>query len=101
MPTIFISGSPEMGLNDQPDPDNVASADSREVFPTPAAIQVVYPPEQAAGQSNKAKYTQVERRRPLLLDRLLLNSYLPPCDPNPPMEEVSMHELEGAQEIIY
>ena len=57
VPKIVISGSPEMGLNDQSAPEKVALAESGEVFPTPAAIQVVNPPEQATNQSNKAKYT--------------------------------------------
>ena len=43
--TIFISGSLEMGLNGQSAPENVALAESREVFPAPAAIQVIHPPE--------------------------------------------------------
>ena len=49
VPTIVISGSPKMGLNDQPTLENVTLAKSREAFPSPAAIQVVQPPEQAAG----------------------------------------------------
>ena len=36
--TIIISGSPKMGLNDQPAPENVALAESREAFPAPATI---------------------------------------------------------------
>ena len=36
--TIVISGSPEMGMNDQPAPENVTWADSRKVFPALAAI---------------------------------------------------------------
>ena len=31
---------------------------------------------------------------------MLVNSYLPPCGPAPPMEEVTVPGLEGAQEII-
>ena len=42
---IIISGSPEMGLNDQPVPENVALAEFKEVFLVPAAIQVVHHPE--------------------------------------------------------
>ena len=99
VPEIVISGSPEMGLNDQSDPENVALAESREALLAPAAIQVVHPPEQPAGQSDKAKYTRAGRRRPLLLNRMLLNSYLPPCGLAPPMEKVSVPAPEGAQEI--
>ena len=52
--TIVISGSPEMGLNDQSAPKNVTLAEFREVFPALAAIQVLHSPEQAASQSDKA-----------------------------------------------
>ena len=100
VPKIVISGSPEMGLNDQSTLEKVALAESRDVFPAPVAIQVVHPPEQAAGQSDKAKYTRTKGRRSLLPDQMLLNSYLPPRGLAPPMEEVSVPRLEGAEEII-
>ena len=61
---------------------------------------MVHPPEQATGQLDKAKYTCVGHRRPLLPNQMLLNSYLPPRDPTPPMEEVSVPGPEGAHEII-
>ena len=95
---IVISGSPEMGLNDHSTLENVTLAKSREASRVPAAIQVVHPPKQAVGQPDR--YTQTGRRRPMLPDRMLLNSYLPPRGPTPPMEEVSVLESEGAQEII-
>ena len=100
MPTIIISSSPEMGLNDQSDLENVALAEFEEVFPAPAMIQVVHPLKQAAGQSDKAKYTQTGRKRPLLPDRMLLNSYLLPRNTDPPMEEVTVPRPEGTQKII-
>ena len=46
---IVISSSPEMGLNDQSDLENVTLVESRKASPVPAAIQVVHPPEQAVG----------------------------------------------------
>ena len=46
---IIILGSPKMGLTDQPAVENVTLAESREVSPIPATIQVVHPPEQANG----------------------------------------------------
>ena len=52
-------------------------------------------------QADRAKYTRAGRSRPLLLDRMLLNSYLPRHSPAPPMENVSVPGPEGAQEIIY
>ena len=98
--TIVISGSPEMGLNDQPALRNVTLAESKEASPVPAAIQVVYPPEQAISQSNRAKYTRTGRRKPLLPNRMLVNSYLSPRGPSPPMGEVTVLGPEGAQEIV-
>ena len=100
MPTIIISSSPEMGLNDQSDLENVALEEFEKVFPAPVTIQVVHPLEQAAGQSDKAKYTQAGRKRPLLPDRMLLNSYLLPRNTDPPMDEVRVPRPEGTQEII-
>ena len=41
---IVISGSLEMGLNDQSAPENVTLAKSKEASPAPAVIQVVHPP---------------------------------------------------------
>ena len=55
---IVISGSPEMGLNDQSALENVTLVESKEVSPVSAAIQVVHSPEQAIGQSDRAKYTR-------------------------------------------
>ena len=75
---IIILGSPEMGLNDQPALGNVTLAKSREASPVPTTLQVVHHPEQATGQSDRAKYTQTDRRKPLLPDRMLVNLYLPP-----------------------
>ena len=79
---------------------NVTLAKYIEASPVPAAIQVVHHPKYAVGQSDRAKYTQAGRRRQLLPDRMLLNSYLPPCGPAPPMEEISVPGREGAQVII-
>ena len=93
---IVISGSLEIGLNDQPALENVTLGESMEVFPAPTAIQVVHPPEQATGQSDNAKYTRAGCKRPLYPNRMLLNLYLPPCSPTPPMKEVSVLGPEGA-----
>ena len=80
--------------------ENVTLAESREASPVPVALQVVRPPEQATGQSDRAKYTWTGRRKPLLPDRMLVNSYLPPRGPAPLIEEVIVPRLEGAQEIV-
>ena len=97
---IVISGSPEMGLDDQPTMGNITLEESKEASSVPTALQVVHIPEQATSQLDKAKYTQTGFRKPLLPDRMLMNSYLPPCDPTPPMEEVISPGPEGAQEIV-
>ena len=97
---IVISGSPEMGLKDQPALGNVTLAESRKASPVPATIQVVHPLEQADGQSDRAKYTRPKRRRPLHPDFMLVNLHLPHCGLVPPMEEVSVPGPENAQEII-
>ena len=98
--TIVISGSLDMGLNDQSTPENITLEESKEVVLAPEAIQVIHPPKQAVGQSDKAKYTRVGRRSPMLLDRILLNLYLPPRGLASPRDEVSVPGPEGAQEII-
>ena len=100
MQDIVISGSPEMSVDDQPAMENVTLEESREGSPVPTALQVVHPPEQATGQVDGAMYTQVGRRKPLLPDRMLVNSYLPPRSSAPPMEEVTVPRSEGAQEIV-
>ena len=49
---------------------------------------------------DKAISTSAGRSKPLLPDRLLLNSYITPQGQGPPMAEVSAPGPEGAQEII-
>ena len=75
---IVILGSLEMGSNDQSNLENATLVESGEAFPTPVAIQVIHPPEQASSRLERPRYTRAKRSRPRLLDRLLLNSYLPP-----------------------
>ena len=74
--------------------------DLEEVPLTHAEVQEDIPPNQIASRSNKAKSTQAGRSRSLLLDWLLLNSYIPPQGQAPPMEKVSVPGPEGAEEII-
>ena len=100
MQEIVIIGFPEMGLNDQPTSENSTLVESREASPTPAGIHVIHPPKQASGRAKRPRYTRAERNRPRLPDQLLLNLYLAPRGPAPPMEEVLALGPEGAQEII-
>ena len=97
---IVILGSPEMGLDDKPTQKNVTLVESRKASPVPTAIQVVRLAKRAISQSDRANYTRAGRRRPFIPDHILLNSYLPPRGPTPPMEEVSIPRPEGVQEII-
>ena len=97
---IVISGSPEMGSNDRLDLENATLVELGEASPSPVAIQVIHPPEQAPRRLERPLHTRTERSRPRLLDRLLLNLYHPPRSPAPPIEEVLTSWLEGAQEII-
>ena len=96
MQAIVISGSPEMSVDDQSAMGNVTLEESREASPVPTAFQVVHPPEQATSQVDRAKYTRTGRRKPLLPDSMLVNSYLPPRGSAPPMEEVTVPRPEGA-----
>ena len=74
--------------------------DLGEVSPTHAEVQEDIPSEQIPGWLDEAKSSRAGRSRPLLLDRLLLNSYIPPQGQAPPMEEVSVPRPEGASKII-
>ena len=56
--------------------------------------------KQIASRLDKATSSWSGRSRSLLLDRLLLNSYIPSQGQAPPMEEVSAPRPDGAQEII-
>ena len=85
---IVILGSLKMGSNDQLDLENTTLVESGEASPTPTAIQVIHPPEQAPGRPERPLHTRTERSRPRLSDRLLLNLYHPPRSPAPPMKEV-------------
>ena len=97
---IVISGSREMGSNDQSDMEKATLVESGEASLTPTAIQVIHRPEQAPGWLKRPQYIRTECSRPRLPDRLLLNSYHPPRGLTPPMEEVLAPEPKGAQEII-
>ena len=87
MQAIMIPGSPETGSNDQSGPEDIAHGERRESTPIPLALQVVHPPNQSESHLGNAKLALLGRKRSLPPDRILLNSYLPPRDPAPAMEE--------------
>ena len=101
MQAIIISGSPEMGSIDQPSPEDVALGEPRGVTPIPPALQVIHSPDWAESQTNIPKPMRTGCKRLLLQDRMLLNSYLPPRDPAPTMEEVIVPEPEDIKHIIH
>ena len=53
---IVISGSPEMGSNDQSDLENATLVESGEASSTPTTIQVIHPPEQAPDWPERPLY---------------------------------------------
>ena len=101
MQTIIIPASPEMGSSDQPGPEGVALGELREVTPIPPTLQVIHPPNRAESRSDMAKHAQARRKKPLLPDRILLNSYLPPRGPALAIEEVIVPGLEDIKHIIH
>ena len=75
---IAIMDSPEMGFHGQLALETVLSADLGEVSLTHAKVREGIPPEQIASRLDKATSSLSGHSSPLLPDRLLLNSYIPP-----------------------
>ena len=67
-----------MGFHGQSALETVLSADLGEVSLTHAEVQEDTPSEHVSIRPDKATSTRTGRSRPLLPDRLLLNSYIPP-----------------------
>ena len=78
MQAIIILGSPEMGSSDRLGPEDVALGKPREVTLIPPSLQVIHLPYRAESRPDMPKLVQTGHKRPLLSDRILLNSYLPP-----------------------
>ena len=98
---IIISGSPEMGSSDRPGLEDDALGEPREVTLILPALEVIHPPDRAESRPDMPKLARTGLKRSLLLDRILLNSYLPPRDPAPVMEEVAMPGPEDIKHIIH
>ena len=101
MQAIVILGSPEMGSSDQPGSEDVALGEPREVTLIPPALQVIHPPDRAESRPDMPKLVRTGRKRSLLIDQILLNSYLPPHGPAPEMEEVAVPGPEDIKHIIH
>ena len=99
--TIVIPTSSEMGSNDQPGSEDIAREGPRQEAPIPPALQVVHPPEQPESRPGAAKLALTRRKKPLLPDRILLNSYLPPRGPAPVMKEVAIPGPDDIKSILH
>ena len=101
MKAIVIPASPEMGSNDQPGSEDIAYEDPRENAPIPPALQAVHPPDRHESRPGTAKLVLTGRKRSLLPDRILLNSYLPPRGPALVIKEVTAPELDDIKLILH
>ena len=89
-----------MGSNDQPGPEDVALGEPRGLSLISSALQAIHPPDRVESQSDMPRLTRTRRKRPLLPDQMLLNSYLPSRGPTPAMEEVEMPGQKDMKHII-
>ena len=62
---------------------------------------MVHPPERLERRPGAAKLVLTGRKKPLLPDRILLNSYLPPRSPTPVMEEVVVPRPDDIKSILH
>ena len=97
---IVVMDSPEMGFHGQSASETTLLEDLGKVPLTHEEVREGTPSEQTTSQPTEATSSRFRRNRPLLLDRLLLYSYIPLQGQASPMEEVSALGPEGAQEII-
>ena len=101
MQAIVIPGSLEMGSSDQLGQEDVTLEEPRGDTAIPPALQVIHPPDRPEIHSDIAKLVRAGRKRSLPPNRILLNSYLPPRDPAPVMEEVIVPGPEDIKRIIH
>ena len=97
---IVIMDSPQMGFYGQSASKTMLSANLGEVSLTHAEVRESISLEEIASRPNKATSSRPGLSKPMLPDRLLLNSYIPPQRQAPPMEEVFALGPEDAKEII-
>ena len=101
MQAIVIPGSPKKGSSDQSGPEDVALGEPREGTPILPALQVIHPPDRSKSHPGIAKLARAGCKRSLPLDRILLNSYLPPRGPSPVMEEVTAPGPDDIKRILH
>ena len=88
MQAIVIPVSLETCSNVQSSIEEIARGEPRESTPIPPVLQVVLPPSQSESCPGNAKLVLSGRKRPLLPNHILLNSYLSPRGLALAMEEV-------------
>ena len=99
--TIVIPVSPEMGSNDQWGSEDIAREEPKKEAPIPPALQVVHHPERPESHSSAARLELTGRKKSLLPDRILLNSYLPSRGPAPVMKEVTVPRPDDIKSILH
>ena len=62
---------------------------------------MIHPPDRSESHPDTAKLARAGRKRPLPPNQILLNSYLPPHDLTPVMEEVTVPGPEDIKRIIH
>ena len=75
---IFVVDSPEMGFHGQSASKTVPSSDLGDVPLNHEEVREGIPSKQIASRPDKATSSRSRNCKPLILDRLLLNSYIPP-----------------------
>ena len=98
---IMIPASPEMRSSDQLGSEDIAREDLREEAPITPALQVVHPSERPESHPGAARLVLTGRKKSLLPDRILLNSYLPSRGPAPVMEEVAVPGPDDIKSILH
>ena len=97
----MIPASPEMGSDVQSGLDEIAHGEPWESTPIPPVLQMVLPPNQSESYPSNAKLELSGRKRPLLPDRILLNSYIPSRGSAPAMEEVTTPWPDDVKLILH
>ena len=96
MQAIVIPGSLEPGATDQMEPVGVARTELKEVDLVPSALQVIHPSDE--GRPGRSKFMRSGLPRPPLPERIITNSYAPPCGLELLRVEVS---APGADEVKF
>ena len=96
MQAIVILGSPEPGATNQTELAGVARTESKEADSVRSSLQVIHPSDE--GRLGRSKFMRSGLPRPPLSERIIINSYAPPCELEPSRVEVS---TPGADEVNF